>query len=136
MKKYPVHRIIFPLQSLQILRSSIDVDGRGDPILETIVTYRNYSCIKSFNKQILTKQVSAMISQNLWSTRSIIVNAQNIWNLIGREEYNIVRITLLVSKLYSWTKNLTKFDSRGGRKPIKTFKLWFSTKINYFLFFN
>ena len=33
-----------------------------------------------------------------------IINVQNIWNLIGREEYNICRIILSVSVLYSLTK--------------------------------
>ena len=32
---------------------------------------------------------------------------QSIWNLIGREEYNIGRIILLASTLYSLTKKKT-----------------------------
>ena len=35
---------------------------------------------------------------------SIISNIQNIWNLIGREEYNIARIVLSTSVSYSLTK--------------------------------
>ena len=33
-----------------------------------------------------------------------ITSVQNIYDAIGREEYNIGRYVLLVSMLYTWTK--------------------------------
>ena len=48
---------------------------------------------------------------------SFIANVENIFNLIGREEYSIDSIVLLLSKLYYLTKKET-FDFRGAENKI------------------
>ena len=44
-----------------------------------------------------------------------MTNVQNMWNLIGREEYNIGCIVLSALILYSLTKKTTTFEFYGDK---------------------
>ena len=44
-----------------------------------------------------------------------MTNVQNMWNLIGREEYNIGCIVLSALILYSLTKKTTTFEFYGEK---------------------
>ena len=61
----------------------------------------------------------------------LIANVQNICNLIGREEYNIGRIVLSDSILYSLTKTTT---FNNIRKLLIKNKLMFNTQFKIILY--